>query len=66
MAEEAPQYGWAPELFQRVWIPELSTRGVVMAVHEDGAGKSYKVRYFFNGDERMVYFFSWELEAPRS
>ena len=47
---------------QKVKIPELGRDGVVLAIFVDGGGIQYKVRYFYDGQAREVYFYKWELQ----
>lgn len=52
-------------IHQRVHILPLECEGRVMAIWEDSSGKTYKVRYFHNGDEKQVYFFADELAEKK-
>lgn len=52
--------GWA------VRIVELKVTGRVIGMFEDGSGKQFNVRYFWNGEPRTVYFFSDEIELLES
>lgn len=36
--------------------------GVVLAMFIDGSGIQYKVRYFWEGEAKEVYFYPWEIE----
>ncbi|WP_428383686.1 hypothetical protein [Nevskia ramosa] len=59
-------YTMAFALRTKVWIPELKTAGVVLAIHIADTGTQYSVRYFYNGAPQTVYFFAPELEAFRA
>jgi hypothetical protein len=49
-------------LKDRVRIPELETKGRVIALFISDVGTQYQVRYFDHGDVKTVYFFDDELE----
>ena len=52
------------DYMQRVWIRELSREGTVVGIFRDGDGVQYRVRYFWDGDAKSVYFFADELDVP--
>lgn len=53
-------------LHQRVYVKELAVTGRIVAKFEADSGVQYKVRYFHNGTEQMVYFYADELSAGKS
>ena len=50
------------QIKDRVYIYELSRKGVVKAIFIDGEGIQYKVRYFDNAEAKTVYFYGDELK----
>jgi hypothetical protein len=51
---------------QEVTIKQIPEKpGVVTAVFLDGGSTQYKVRYFYEGDPKEVYFYAWELEESQ-
>lgn len=53
-------------MHQRVRIKELDLTGRIVARYEADHGMQYKVRYFHNGDEKLVYLFGDEIEAEKA
>ena len=51
------------ELGQRVRIVELECTGRVMSIWIGEVGTQFKVRYFWSGEAKEVYFFADELNA---
>jgi hypothetical protein len=48
---------------ERVKIKELDRPGVVIGVFMDGSKIQYRVRYFYQGEAKEVYFYDWEIES---
>ena len=44
-------------LWKEVSVPELSVKGRIVSVFIGDFGVQYNVRYFINGEAKMVYMF---------
>lgn len=51
------------KLHQKVTILELKRPGRVTAILRDNDGTTFRVRYFFDGVARDVYFYPDELKS---
>lgn len=49
-----------------VLIKELERRGRVLAIYQSDTGTQYQIRYFWEGEAKIVYFYLDELESVRS
>lgn len=49
-------------LKDKVKIIDLDWKGIIIAIFIGDLGVQYKVRYFYNGEAKEVYFFEDELE----
>jgi hypothetical protein len=50
------------KLKDKVKIIDLDWKGIIIAIFISDLGVQYKVRYFYTGDAKEVYFFEEELE----
>lgn len=53
------------KLHDKVKLPEIilkDLQGIIMNIWVGDSGAQYKVRYFWQGDVKEVYFYEWELE----
>lgn len=49
-------------LNQKVGIPALNTTGRVLAMSISGDGKTYQIRYWWEGDARTVWLYADEID----
>lgn len=46
----------------KVSIKQLDWDGIILAIFIGETGIQYKVRYFYNGDAKEIYFYEEELQ----
>ena len=58
-------YHKASEDYQKVYIPELDTYGIISQMCLTVMGIEYEVRYFHNGELKKVFFIEHELKESK-
>lgn len=53
------------KLKDKVIIKELDWKGRIRAIFISEEGTQYKVRYFYEGSAKEIYFFADELEIQK-
>lgn len=49
------------DIFDKIYIPEISRDGKIIAIWITSLALEYKVKYFHNGDVKEAYFLEDEL-----